>query len=162
MPPSSLRSPIATRPSSTSLHSAFSHSGQKCSATSLLLLQDEVYDDPDFRRALCEAAQSLKVGSAWDLATKMGPLIRPPCGDLETALKVLEPGEEWALMPEPVEGNPNLWTPGIKYGVRPGSYTHLTEFFGPVLAVMRFETLERGRRPGQPDRLRPHQRPRKP
>ena len=36
------------------LHSAFSHAGQKCSATSLLLLQDEVYDDPEFRRALCE------------------------------------------------------------------------------------------------------------
>ena len=44
-------------------------------------------------------------------------------------------------MPQPVEGNPCLWTPGIKYGVRPGGYTHLTEFFGPVLAVMRFRTL---------------------
>ena len=123
------------------LHSAFSHAGQKCSATSLLLLQNEVYDDPAFRRGLCEAVQSMKVGSAWELDTKMGPLIRPPGGDLETALKVLEPGEEWALMPQPVEGNPCLWTPGIKYGVRPGSFTHLTEFFGPVLAVMRFETL---------------------
>ena len=44
-------------------------------------------------------------------------------------------------MPQPVDGNPCLWTPGIKYGVRPGSFTHLTEFFGPVLAVMRFATL---------------------
>jgi RHH-type proline utilization regulon transcriptional repressor/proline dehydrogenase/delta 1-pyrroline-5-carboxylate dehydrogenase len=123
------------------LHSAFSHSGQKCSATSLLLLQAEVYDDPVFRRSLCEAVQSLKVGSAWELDTKMGPMIRPPSGDLETALKVLEPGEEWAVMPQPVEGHPGLWTPGVKYGVRPGSYTHMTEFFGPVLAVMRFETL---------------------
>jgi RHH-type proline utilization regulon transcriptional repressor/proline dehydrogenase/delta 1-pyrroline-5-carboxylate dehydrogenase len=123
------------------LHSAFSHAGQKCSATSLLLLQNEVYDDAAFRRGLCEAVASMKVGSAWELDTKMGPLIRPPGGDLETALKVLEPGEEWALMPQPSENNPNLWTPGIKYGVRPGSYTHLTEFFGPVLAVMRFETL---------------------
>jgi RHH-type proline utilization regulon transcriptional repressor/proline dehydrogenase/delta 1-pyrroline-5-carboxylate dehydrogenase len=123
------------------LHSAFSHAGQKCSATSLLMLQDEVYDDPVFRRNLCEAVQSTKVGSAWELDTKMGPLIRPPGGDLETALKVLEPGEEWALMPQPIEGNPCFWTPGIKYGVRPGSFTHLTEFFGPVLAVMRFVTL---------------------
>src|SRR5204862_1251458 len=80
------------------LHSAFSHAGQKCSATSLVLLQDEVYDDPVFRRSLCEAVQSLKVGSAWELETKMGPLIRPPSGDLETALKVLEPGEEWAVI----------------------------------------------------------------
>jgi RHH-type proline utilization regulon transcriptional repressor/proline dehydrogenase/delta 1-pyrroline-5-carboxylate dehydrogenase len=123
------------------LHSAFSHAGQKCSATSLLLLQDEVYDDAEFRRCLCEAVANMKVGSAWELDTKMGPLIRPPSGDLETALKVLEPGEEWALMPRQLEANPNLWTPGIKYGVRPGSYTHLTEFFGPVLAVMRFSNL---------------------
>lgn len=123
------------------LHSAFSHSGQKCSATSLLLLQAEVYDDPAFRRGLCEAAASLKTGPAWELDTKLGPLIRPPGGELETALKVLEPGEEWALMPKSSEDNPNLWTPGIKYGVRPGSLTHLTEFFGPVLGVMRFEKL---------------------
>jgi RHH-type proline utilization regulon transcriptional repressor/proline dehydrogenase/delta 1-pyrroline-5-carboxylate dehydrogenase len=123
------------------LHSAFSHAGQKCSATSLLLLQAEVYDDPAFRKALCEAVESMKVGSAWELDTKMGPVIKPPSGDLETALKVLEPGEEWAVMPEPVEGNPCQWTPGVKYGVQPGSYTHMTEFFGPVLAVMRFERL---------------------
>jgi RHH-type proline utilization regulon transcriptional repressor/proline dehydrogenase/delta 1-pyrroline-5-carboxylate dehydrogenase len=123
------------------LHSAFSHAGQKCSATSLLLLQAEVYDDPGFRKALSEAVQSMKVGSAWELDTKMGPVIKPPSGDLETALKVLEQDEEWAVMPEPLEGNPCLWTPGVKYGVQPGSYTHMTEFFGPVLAVMRFERL---------------------
>lgn len=123
------------------LHSAFSHAGQKCSATSLLLLQDEVYEDPAFRRSLCEAAASLNIGSAWDLATRMGPLIRPPRGDLEWALAALDAGEEWALQPQPAAGNPHLWTPGIKYGVRPGSRTHLTEFFGPVLGVMRFKEL---------------------
>lgn len=123
------------------LHSAFSHSGQKCSATSLLLLEAEIYDDADFRRTFCDAIESLRVGSAWDLSTRMGPLIRPPSGDLETALKVLEPGEEWAVMPRPLDGNPNLWSPGVKWGVRPGSFTHLTEFFGPVLGVMRFEKL---------------------
>ena len=31
------------------LHSAFSHSGQKCSATSLLILEGEVYHDEKFR-----------------------------------------------------------------------------------------------------------------
>jgi RHH-type proline utilization regulon transcriptional repressor/proline dehydrogenase/delta 1-pyrroline-5-carboxylate dehydrogenase len=124
------------------VHSAFGHGGQKCSATSLLLLEAEVYDDPDFRRMLCDAVESLRVGSAWRLDTRMGPLIRPPAGDLETALKTLEPGESWALVPRQVDGNPRLWTPGIKWGVQPGSYTHLTEFFGPVLGVMRFERLD--------------------
>lgn len=124
------------------VHSAFSHGGQKCSATSLLLLEAEVYDDPGFRRALCDAIASIRVGSSWRLETRMGPLIRPPSGDLDTALKTLEPGESWALLPRRVEGNARLWTPGVKWGVSPGSYTHLTEFFGPVLGVMRFETLE--------------------
>ncbi len=32
-------------------------------------------------------------------ATAIGPLIRPPAGDLEQALTTLEPGEEWALVP---------------------------------------------------------------
>jgi RHH-type proline utilization regulon transcriptional repressor/proline dehydrogenase/delta 1-pyrroline-5-carboxylate dehydrogenase len=123
------------------LHSAFSHAGQKCSATSLLLLEAEVYDDAEFKRTLVEAAQSLAVGSAWELPTKMGPLIRPPSGDLENALLTLEDGESWALMPCKIDGNPCLWSPGIKWGVQPGSYTHMTEFFGPVLGVMRFEKL---------------------
>lgn len=123
------------------LHSAFSHSGQKCSATSLLLLEAEVFDDPEFKRTLCDAVESLTVGSAWELTTRMGPLIRPPAGDLESGLKVLEPGETWAVLPKRVGANPNLWSPGVKWGVQPGSYTHLTEFFGPVLGVMRFEKL---------------------
>ncbi len=124
------------------LHSAFSHAGQKCSATSLLLLEAEVYDDPGFKRALVEAAESLVVGSAWDLPTKVGPLIAPPSGDLETALLTLEAGESWALMPRKLDGNECLWSPGIKWDVQPGSFTHVTELFGPVLGVMRFETLQ--------------------
>jgi RHH-type proline utilization regulon transcriptional repressor/proline dehydrogenase/delta 1-pyrroline-5-carboxylate dehydrogenase len=123
------------------LHSAFSHAGQKCSATSLLLLEAEVYDDPEFKRTLVEAAESLTVGSAWELPTKMGPLIRPPSGDLATALLTLENGESWALMPRKLDGNECLWSPGIKWGVQPGGYTHMTEFFGPILGVMRFEKL---------------------
>jgi RHH-type proline utilization regulon transcriptional repressor/proline dehydrogenase/delta 1-pyrroline-5-carboxylate dehydrogenase len=34
-----------------------------------------------------------------------------------------------------------MWTPGIKWGVQPGSFTHLTEFFGPLLGVMCAEDL---------------------
>ena len=125
------------------LHSAFSHSGQKCSATSLLILESEVYHDPQFREQFCDAVESLTVGSAWDLPTKIGPLIRPPSGVLESALKELEPGEEWAVMPRlHVDGNPHLVSPGVKWGVRPDSVTHCTEFFGPLLAVMEARDLD--------------------
>ncbi len=122
--------------------SAFSHGGQKCSAASLLLLEAEVYDDAEFRRVLVDAVESMRIGSAWDLETRMGPLIRPPSDDLHRALTRLEPGEVWAVAPRRVGSNPNLWSPGVKYGVQPGSITHLTEFFGPVLGVMRYERLE--------------------
>ena len=123
------------------VHSAFSHGGQKCSATSLLLLEAEVYDDPAFKRMLCDAVESLHVGPAHELHARVGPLIRPPAGPLEKALETLEPGETWAVLPRRVAENPNLWSPGVKYGVTPGSVTHLTEFFGPLLGVMRFEKL---------------------
>ncbi|MAG33756.1 MAG: proline dehydrogenase [Deltaproteobacteria bacterium] len=123
------------------LKSAFGHAGQKCSATSLLVLEAEVFDDSKFKATLCDAVRSIRVGSAWELETKMGPLIASPTGDLERALKVLEEGESWGVMPEKRGENPGLWSPGLKWGVTPGSYTHLTEFFGPVLAVLRAEDL---------------------
>ncbi len=95
-----------------------------------------------FRHALCDAVESIPVGSAWDLKTKMGPLIRPARGVLETALKELEPGESWAVMPHFSDENPNIVRPAVKWGVQPGSFTHLTEFFGPVLGVMKAKNLE--------------------
>jgi len=67
------------------LHSAFSHTGQKCSATSLLILEAEVYEDADFRKTLIDAIESMKVGSAWELDTRIGPMIHAPDGDLERA-----------------------------------------------------------------------------
>ncbi len=121
--------------------SAFGHAGQKCSATSLLILEAEVYDDLKFKETLCDATTSLRVGSAWDMSTSMGPTIAKPDGDLEHAQKELETGESWAVMPKRVGDNEALWSPGIKWGVVAGSYTHLTEFFGPVLAVMRADDL---------------------
>ncbi|MEX0641330.1 MAG: proline dehydrogenase family protein, partial [Pirellulales bacterium] len=125
------------------LHSAFSHSGQKCSATSLLVLESEVYHDGRFRETLCDAVESLRVGSAWELSTKVGPLIRPPSGVLETGLKELEPGEEWAVMPRlHVDDNPNLVAPGVKWGVQPNGFTHCTELFGPVLGVIEARDLD--------------------
>jgi RHH-type proline utilization regulon transcriptional repressor/proline dehydrogenase/delta 1-pyrroline-5-carboxylate dehydrogenase len=124
------------------LHSAFGHCGQKCSATSLLVLEKEIYEDEAFKRQLVDAAGSYAVGSCWEFQNKMGPLIQPPSGDLMQALTRLEPGEYWVLEPKNVHNNPHMWTPGIKWGVQPNSYTHLTEFFGPLLGVMCAEDLD--------------------
>jgi RHH-type proline utilization regulon transcriptional repressor/proline dehydrogenase/delta 1-pyrroline-5-carboxylate dehydrogenase len=124
------------------LHSAFSHCGQKCSATALLILEKEVYQDTNFKKQLVDAARSYPMGPIWNFENKMGPLIRPPDKDLKRGLIQLEPGETWALKPENIGDNPFLWTPGIKWDVQPGSYTHTTEFFGPVLGVMQARNLD--------------------
>lgn len=123
------------------IQSAFGHAGQKCSACSLAILEEEVIDDPHFREQLRDAAASLRVGPSWDLATRVTPLIHPPGEALERALTTLDPGEEWLLMPKVDDSNPHLWSPGIKLGVRPGSFMHRTELFGPVLGVMRADSL---------------------
>ena len=124
------------------MHSAFSHAGQKCSATSLLLLEQEVYHDQSFRDGLIDAVQSLTVGSAWELKTKMGPLIRPPTGVLLRGLTQLEPNETWGVKPEQLGNNSCLYSPGVKWDVPPGGFTHTTELFGPVLGVIPFGYLQ--------------------
>ena len=124
------------------VQSAFGHSGQKCSAASLLICEAEVYDDPEFRRQLVDAAQSLIVGPAWSPATRVGPLISAPREPLLSGLTVLDEGEEWLLKPMRHGDASNLWTPGIKCGVQPGSRSHLREFFGPVLSMMRANSIE--------------------
>ena len=93
--------------------------------------------DEAFKRqsAVDEAAELFATGMGGTLITHGTP-IRPPAGDLKRALTTLEPGESWALKPRNIKGNPYLWTPGIKWGVTPGSFTHTTEFFGPVLWVI--------------------------
>ncbi len=122
--------------------SAFGNSGQKCSATSLLILEKSIYNDPHFRQQLVDAAKSLHVGSAWDFSNKLGTLIKPPTGDLQRGFNELQKTEEWALQPALQDENPQLWSPGIKYGVQPGSYDHMTEFFGPLLGVMCADDLD--------------------
>ena len=127
---------------SDAVHSAFGHGGQKCSALSLLICEAEVLDDPTFLERLRDAAQSLPTGSAWEPRTVIPPLIHPPAGALERALTTLDGDERWLLEPQVDPDNPHLWSPGIKVGVAEGSFSHLTEFFGPVLSVMRAEDLE--------------------
>ncbi|HXA95119.1 MAG TPA: proline dehydrogenase family protein [Candidatus Dormibacteraeota bacterium] len=124
------------------VRSAFGHDGQKCSAASLAICEAEVYDDPVFCRQLRDAAGSLDVGSAWEASSRITPLTQAPGEALRRALTRLDEGEEWLLEPRRVGEHPHLWSPGIKLGVRGGSFFHRTECFGPVLGLMRAENLD--------------------
>ncbi|EAL9759683.1 proline dehydrogenase family protein [Campylobacter upsaliensis] len=124
------------------IHSAFSNSGQKCSATSLLVLEDEVYKDEEFKKALVDAAASLAVGSPFAFKNKLGALCDKPSEKLTKAINELEAGEEWVLKPQFINDNAHLMTPGIKYGVKKGAFTHMNELFAPLLSVMRAKDLK--------------------
>lgn len=119
--------------------SAFGHSGQKCSAASLAICVGEVYESPRLRRQLLDAAGSLAVGTADSLATTLGPTIHEPSGKLLRALTELDSGEEWLLAPRRL--GPALWSPGIRLGVRNGTWFARNECFGPVLGLVRAESL---------------------
>ncbi len=127
--------------------SAFGHAGQKCSALSVLVLEDEVYEDKAFQAALLDATSSLPVGSAWEPENFVTPLIREPEGPLAKILRGDEEslsGGYWLLQPHTHPDNPQLLSPGLLWGISPGSFAHQTELFGPVLSVMRARDLEEG------------------
>jgi RHH-type proline utilization regulon transcriptional repressor/proline dehydrogenase/delta 1-pyrroline-5-carboxylate dehydrogenase len=121
--------------------SAFGHAGQKCSASSLAIVEAEVYDSPDFRRQLRDCAASLFVGPSTDARSIVTPTVQEPSPSLARAFTKLEPGEEWLLEPKQIGDDPCLWSPGIKLGVQGGSWFHQTECFGPVLGLMRANSL---------------------
>ncbi|MEO3934752.1 bifunctional proline dehydrogenase/L-glutamate gamma-semialdehyde dehydrogenase [Micrococcaceae bacterium Sec7.4] len=123
-------------------YSAFGHAGQKCSAASLVILVGSVAKSKRFHNQLIDAVTSLKVGYPEDPASQMGPIIEPANGKLLNALTTLGEGESWAVEPRKLDESGKLWSPGVRYGVRRGSYFHLTEFFGPVLGVMTAATME--------------------
>lgn len=123
-------------------YSAFGHAGQKCSAASLVIMVGSVAKSARFRHQLVDAVSSMAVGYPSNARTQMGPIIEPAAGKLLNALTTLGDGESWLIKPKKLDEKGQLWSPGVRTGVKRGSYFHLTEFFGPVLGVMTAETLE--------------------
>ena len=124
--------------------SAFSNAGQKCSACSLLLLEKEVYNDPEFKIKLTDAVTSMKTGGVWDGGNIVGPMITAENEKLLYAIDHLEDGESWLVKPEFVDENRFILKPCVKWGVKPDSYTFKNELFAPLLAVVCIDDLEDG------------------
>ena len=123
--------------------SAFGHAGQKCSAASLAILVGSVGDSERFERQLVDAVSSLKVGFPNDPEVTMGPIIEAPLGKLADGLTTLGDGEEWLIAPRQLGPDARVWSPGVRTGIRPGSRFHTTEYFGPILGIMKAKSLRR-------------------
>ncbi len=118
------------------IQSAFGNLGQKCSATSLLILEKEVFEDEAFKSSLTDAVQSLELGSPWEFSSKIGPLSVLPN---EKVQKVISDTNNW-LLPPKLDG----WhlSPSVKWGVKQGDFEYENELFAPILSVMCAENLK--------------------
>ncbi len=120
------------------VQSAFGNTGQKCSATSLLILEREVFEDAHFKALLKDAAESRVYGDPWNFHTHIGPLAEPINDRIQHVLDTTK-DHEWLLKPE-VKGE-FLLTPGIKWGIDTSDFGYNNELFGPILFVMKAEGI---------------------
>lgn len=127
----------------TTLTGIFSSSGQSCVAGSRLLLQRGIHDE--FMQRLLIATRGLKVGSPERPETAIGPLTTQ--AQYESVLRHIEQarqeGAESALdSGAATDVGQGGWfvPPAIFTGVQPWMRVWKEEVFGPVLAVMRFES----------------------
>jgi malonate-semialdehyde dehydrogenase (acetylating)/methylmalonate-semialdehyde dehydrogenase len=126
------------------LNGAFNSAGQRCMAISVVVAVGEAYDK--LMPALVDAASRLKVS-----AGTQADCFVPPVNSLEQYKKILrliETGvQEGAVLR--LDGRPSnasnkdgfLIGPVIFDNVTPSMTIYKEEIFGPVLAVMRVETL---------------------
>ena len=124
--------------------SAFGNAGKRNSACSLLLVEKELYDDPEFAAKLKDAVAGIQTGSAWDFNNNVGAMVDNRNNKLLHAVENLEPGESWLIEPEFIDKKKYILKPCVKWGVRPESYIFRNELFAPLLAVARIENAKKG------------------
>jgi aldehyde dehydrogenase (NAD+) len=127
------------------LWGAFGTAGQRCTATSRLLLQDAIHDE--FVDRLVERVSRLRLGDGLRDGVEVGPLIHRRA--LEKVERYVEIGRGEANLAlggsrATGEGLDDGWffQPTLFTDVRPGSRLAVEEIFGPVLSVIRFHDLD--------------------
>src|SRR3954465_2766468 len=126
------------------LWGAFGTTGQRCPATSRLVVQDRVHDELVSR--LVDRVRALKLGDGRKKGTDVGPLINEDAvrkvetyvdiGQSEGA-KLLTGGERPGKL-----SKGNFYEPTIFANVKPGSRLEQEEIFGPVLSVIRVKDAD--------------------
>jgi len=128
------------------LWGAFGTTGQRCTATSRLLLHRRIHDR--FVRRLAEAAEGLSLGDGREPRTQVGPLIHEEArAKVERYVAIgTDQGAEVVVGGKRPTGarvrNGWFYRPTILAGVRPNHRVAQEEIFGPVLSVIRFSNFD--------------------
>ncbi len=126
----------------SSFWSAYDNAGQDCCARSRLLVERSIHDELVER--FVERARSVAIGDTSDEATEIGPLITPSHREKVEAYLASgrEEGATQVCGGERLDSPGNYLTPAVFTGVEPGMKIATEEIFGPVVAVIPFDTEE--------------------
>ena len=125
----------------STVNAAMFSTGQKCTATSRVIVEDGIYDE--FVAALIDAVKALKVGNGLDKGVQIGPVIDR--AQLETNAKYCEiaqnEGAKLAcggrVLDEGEYAKGFFFEPTVFTAVAEDMRIAQEEVFGPVLAVLR-------------------------
>ena len=128
------------------LWGAFGTTGQRCTATSRLIVQAGVHDR--FLKMICDRAEGLRLGPGLEPGTQVGPLIRDASRQKVESYVALGKKEGAEVLTG--GGRPTgpglaagwFYQPTVLGGVRPGHRVEQEEIFGPVLSVIRVADLD--------------------
>jgi aldehyde dehydrogenase (NAD+) len=128
------------------LWGAFGTTGQRCTATSRLVLQRGIHDE--FVGRLAERAERLVLGDGRQPGIDVGPLIHEESRAKVERYVGIGREEGATLVTGGVRpegdglGNGHFFRPTIFTGVKPGSRLEQEEIFGPVLSVVRVDSAD--------------------
>ena len=128
------------------LWGAFGTTGQRCTATSRLILHEKVHDR--FLTRLAEAARGLKLGDGRAEKTDVGPLIHQASREkVERYVEIGQKEGSELVTGGRVPGGSTLkqgwfYQPTVFAGVKPKSRLEQEEIFGPVLSVIRVGSFD--------------------
>ncbi len=125
---------------------AFGTTGQRCTATSRLLLHEKIHDK--FIEMLVRRVERLRVGNGNDAGVDIGPVINAE--QMQRILDYIELGKQEGATC--IIGGTRLTENGLAKGffIAPTIFTNVKpehriaqeEIFGPVLSVLKFKTFE--------------------
>ena len=118
----------------------FRNIGQACTAANRFIVQRSVVEE--FTRRVTERVQAMKIGRGTEDGVQIGPLIDDRAVDKAKSLvgDAVERGATVTTGGSPVEGPGTFFEPTVVSDVQPGSDILREEIFGPVLAIVPFDT----------------------